>query len=110
MNDLKVGDRLTVRLTIEADRDYDFVQVSDHRAANMEPTSQLSGYRNGSYMVTRDNATYFFFDRLAKGRHTIETSYYIDRAGAYRTGLCTAQCAYSPEFMARDVAVELESE
>ena len=110
LNDLKVGDRLTVRLTIDADRDYDFVQVSDHRAANMEPTSQLSGYRNGSYMVTRDNATYFFFDRLAKGRHTIEASYYIDRAGAYRTGLCTAQCAYSPEFMARDVAVELESE
>ena len=107
---LKVGDRLTVRLTIDADRDYDFVQVADHRAANMEPTSQLSGYRNGSYMVTRDNATYFFFDRLAKGRHTIETSYYIDRAGAYRTGLCTAQCAYSPEFMARDVAIELESE
>ena len=107
---LKVGDRLTVRLVITADRDYDFVEVSDRRAANMEPTSQLSGYRNGCYVATRDNMTCFFFDRLAKGRHTVEASYYIDRPGSYRSGLCTAQCAYSPAFSARDKAVEISSE
>ena len=95
---LKVGDRITVRITIEADRDYDFVQVADKRAACMEPVRQLSGYHWGYYTVPKDCATHYFFDRLAKGRHVIETEYYIDRAGTYETGTCTAECAYSPEF------------
>lgn len=110
LDHLKVGDRLTVRIVITADRDYDFVQVADHRAACMEPTSQLSGYRNGCYVATKDNASYFYFDVLSKGRHTVETTYYIDRAGSYRTGLCTAQCAYSPEFAGRDKSWEVKSE
>ena len=95
---LKVGDRIKVRITIEADRDYDFVQVVDKRAACMEPVNQLSGYHNGYYCAPKDCATNYFFDLLAKGKHVIETEYYIDRAGTYETGTCTAGCAYSPEF------------
>ncbi len=97
---LKVGDRITVRITIEADRDYDFVQVNDKRAACMEPLKQLSGYnwREGYYCTPKDYATNYFFDLLPKGRHIIETEYYIDRIGTYETGTCTVQCAYSPEF------------
>ncbi len=110
LDGLKVGDRLEVRIVITADRDYDFVQVADYRAACMEPTSQTSGYRGGCYVAPKDNATYFFFDRLAKGRHTVETSCYVDRAGSYSTGLCTAQCAYSPDFAARDKAVTVSVE
>ena len=121
---LKVGDRIKVRITIEADRDYDFVQVVDKRAACMEPVNQLSGYHWGYYIapkdcatnyyfdrlakgkhvieteyyIPKDCATNYYFDRLAKGKHVIETEYYIDRPGTYETGTCTASCAYSPEF------------
>ena len=95
---LKVGDRVTVRLTITADRDYDFVQVIDRRAACLEPVNQLSGYHWGYYCSPKDYTTNFYFDRLAKGKHVIENEYYIDRAGTYETGTCTAGCAYSPEF------------
>ena len=97
---IKIGTRVKVRITIEADRDYDFVQVIDKRAACMEPVEQLSGYRWGwgCYCAPRDNATCFYFDLLAKGKHVIETEYYADRAGTYQTGTCTAECAYSPEF------------
>ena len=42
--ELHVGDKVTVRLTVSADRDMDFVQVKDERAACMEPEQQLSGY------------------------------------------------------------------
>ena len=96
----KVGDKVIVRITIEADRDYDFVQLTDKRAACMEPVKQLSGYnwREGYYCTPKDYATNYFFDLLPKGRHIIETEYYIDRAGTYETGTCTVQCAYSPEF------------
>jgi uncharacterized protein YfaS (alpha-2-macroglobulin family) len=97
---LKVGDRVTVRLTIQSERDLDFVQVQDKRAACLEPVKQLSGYnwQGGYYCSPRDNTTNFFFDRLPKGKHVIETEYYIDRAGQYETGTCTVQCAYAPEY------------
>ena len=96
----RVGDRLRVRLTISADRDYDFVQVVDKRAACMEPVKQLSGYHHGGYITPRDNTTCYFYDMLSKGTHVIETEYYIDRAGTYETGTATIECAYSPEFRA----------
>ena len=94
----KVGDRVKVRITIVADRDYDFVQVLDKRAACMEPVRQLSGYANGAYCSPKDYSTNYYYDRLSKGKHVIETEYYIDREGKYETGTCTVQCAYSPEY------------
>ncbi len=100
ISNLKVGDRVKVRITITADRDYDFVQVVDKRAACMEPIKQLSGYHHGGYITPRDNTTCYFYDMLSKGTHVIETEYYIDRAGTYETGTATVECAYSPEFRA----------
>ena len=98
--ELAVGSRITVRITIEAAHDLDFVQIADRRAACMEPVSQLSGYRNGAYCSPKDNATYYYFNRMPKGKHVVETQYYIDRAGTYATGTCTAGCAYAPEYRA----------
>ena len=99
-SNLKPGDRITIRITIEADRDYDFVQVVDKRAACMEPVRQLSGYHWGMYCSPKDYTTNYYFDMLSKGKHVIESEYYIDRAGTYETGTCTVECAYSPEFRA----------
>ena len=95
---LKVGDRVRVRITITADRDYDFVQVLDRRAACLEPVRQLSGWHSGSYCTPKDYSTNFYFDCLSKGTHTIENEYYVDRAGIYETGTCVVECAYAPEF------------
>jgi hypothetical protein len=95
---LSVGQRIKVRITITAQRDLDFVEVIDRRAACMEPLNQLSGYHYGYYCAPKDNATHYYFDCLRKGKHVIETEYYIDRTGQYETGTCTAQCAYAPEF------------
>ena len=97
-NTLNVGDRIKVRITIETTRDLDFVQVVDRRAACMEPIKQLSGYQNGAYVSPKDYATNYYYYGLAKGKHVIETEYYIDRAGTYESGTCTVQCAYAPEY------------
>lgn len=104
---LAVGDRITVRITIKAERDYDFVQLVDRRAACLEPLGQLSGYNGAYYCAPKDNTTNYYFDRLSKGKHVVETEYYVDREGVYHTGTCTVQCAYSPEFAARTKAVVL---
>ena len=87
--ELKVGDRIKVRITITADRDYDFVQLIDRRAACMEPVRQLSGYTQGAYCTPKD----------------CSTNYYIDE-----TGLCTVGCAYAPEFRgtARSITITVK--
>jgi uncharacterized protein YfaS (alpha-2-macroglobulin family) len=107
---LSVGARITMRITIEAEHDMDFVEIIDKRAACMEPVQQLSGYDyiTGCYRTTRDNATCYYFDQLGKGRHIIETEYYIDRTGTYQTGTCTVQCAYAPEFRATAPATTIQ--
>ena len=105
----KVGEKVKVTLIITADRDYDFVQIVDKRAACLEPVNQLSGYQwnLGCYVSPRDNTTNFYFDRLSKGKHIVEMEYYVDRKGDYQGGTCTATCAYSPEFGGRTEAYEL---
>lgn len=105
-----VGDKVKVRLTIEAERDFDYVQVMDKRAACMEPIQQLSGYHWGYYIAPKDNSTNYYFSRMSKGKHVIENEYYIDRVGNYETGTCTVQCAYSPEYSARDKSVTIRVE
>ena len=104
---LKVGDKVRVRITIVADRDYDFVAVQDKRAACLQPVLQLSGYYGGYYLAPQDNVTNYYFNMLSKGKHVIETEYYVDRAGSYTTGTCTVQCAYSPAFSAHDKALKI---
>ena len=106
----KVGEKVKVTLIITADRDYDFVQITDKRAACLEPVNQLSGYQwgIGCYVSPRDHATNFYFDRLSKGKHIVEMEYYVDRKGDYQSGTCTAECTYSPEFGGRTEAYELK--
>jgi hypothetical protein len=74
----------------------------------MEPVRQLSGYRNGAYCSPKDCATNYFYYGLAKGRHVMETEYYIDRAGQYETGTCSVQCAYSPEYRGTAPSMTIE--
>lgn len=104
---LAVGDKIKVRITVTASRDYDFVQIVDKRAACMEPVVQLSGYRGVCYCAQGDNRTGYYFDRMSKGSHIVEAEYYVDRAGTYSTGTCTVQCAYSPEYSARAAAMTI---
>ena len=99
---LKVGDKITVRLTVKADRDMDFVQIKDDRAACMEPLQAVSGFRwsngLGYYQAAKDASTQFFIDQMRKGTYVIEYQVYVNRTGEYQTGIATVQSAYAPEF------------
>lgn len=99
---LKVGDKITVRLTVKADRDMDFVQIKDDRAACMEPLQAVSGFRWGNglgyYQATKDASTQFFIDQMRKGTYVVEYQVYVNRTGEYQAGIATVQSAYAPEF------------
>lgn len=103
-NQPKVGDKITVRLTVHADRDMEFVALTDQRAACLEPTAQLSGCHWKEqlcyYQSTKDTSTQFFFSFLPKGTYVFEYSAWVSRAGSYANGIATIQCQYAPEFAA----------
>lgn len=105
---LSVGDRVKVRLVVSADRDMDFVQVRDQRAACMEPVSQLSGYRfdggQGYYVAVHDTSSDYFFDTFRKGSCTIDEEMYVTRSGIYKQGVAEVQCAYSSAFVGRSAS------
>ncbi len=108
----QIGDRLTVRLTVTTDRDMDFIQIKDERAACLEPMDVLSGYRwkngIGFYQETKDSATAFYLDRLPKGTHVLEYEVFVNLAGTYTQGIPTIQSLYAPEFVGHGAGGSLQ--
>jgi hypothetical protein len=108
---LQIGDRLTVRIEIIADRDLEYVHLKDMRASAFEPTTTLSGYewkgRLGYYRSTRDAATNFFLHYLPKGTHVFEYDLVVSQSGEYSNGISTIQCMYAPEFAAHSEGIRV---
>lgn len=110
-NPIKVGDKVTIRLTVRTDRDMEFVQLKDMRAACLEPIETLSGmkWQNKAYYYqsTLDASTNFFFDHLPKGTYVFEYSVYATRSGEYSNGITSIQCMYAPEFVSHTAGIEI---
>lgn len=108
---LNVGDRVTVCLDVTADRDMDFVQITDERAACMEPVDVLSRYEwqetIGCYRQTADHATHFCIDKMKKGKYTIKYDVYVTAAGTYSMGISTVRSAYASEFAGRTRSMKI---
>lgn len=104
---LHVGDRIRVRLIYSCERNFDMVRVTDSKAACMEPVKQLSWGDSFKRVQPMDTEVRIFYYGLAEGTYSIETEYYLDRAGVYETGLATIVCEYAPEFRAVCPSVRL---
>ena len=109
---IKVGDIVTVRLEISADRDMDYVHLKDMRASGFEPTNVLSGYRwkgeFGYYEETRDASTNFFISRLRKGSYVFEYELRANVSGQFSNGITTMQSMYAPELSAHSEGIRVE--
>lgn len=103
-HDLNVGDHVRVAIKIHADRDYDFVRITDHRPACLMPVNQLSYYdwRLGCYIRQMDEQTDYYFETLPKGDYSLKTEYFIDRSGNYHAGAVKVECEYNTAFMGRE--------
>lgn len=99
---LKVGELVTVRVTIDVKSDFKFVHLKDMRASGLEPTSVLSShkYQDGLryYQSTKDAATHFFFDYLPKGTYVFEYDLRVNNAGEFSNGITQIESMYAPEF------------
>lgn len=110
-NNLKVGDKVTVRVEIRVDRDMEYVHLKDMRAACFEPTEYLSGYRYknglGYYQSIRDASMNFFIDYLRKGTYVFEYELVVSQKGDFSNGITSLQCMYAPEFTSHSEGIRV---
>jgi hypothetical protein len=108
---LRVGDELVVRLVVTSDRDYEYLELFDHRPSLTEPVDVLSGWRWGDgvgwYLSVRDTSTQFFFERMPRGTHVLEYSLRVAHAGTASTGFASIRSRYAPEFAARSASLPI---
>jgi len=111
---VQVGDELVVRLVVKSDRDYEFLELADHRPSLTEPVDVLSGWRWGDgagwYVAVRDTATQLFFERLPRGTHVFEYSLRAAHRGTASSGFATIRSRYAPEFSAHSASIPLAVE
>jgi uncharacterized protein YfaS (alpha-2-macroglobulin family) len=108
---LKVGDKIKVRMILQADHDMEYVHLKDMRAAALEPVNVLSSYKwqdgLGYYESTRDASTNFFFDYINKGTYVFEYTLFATHAGNFSNGISTVQCMYAPKFSAHSEGIRI---
>jgi len=111
---LKVGDKIKVRIELKVDRDMEYVHMKDMRAACMEPVNVLSEYKYqgglGYYESTKDASTNFFFGWLARGSYVFEYPMFVTHAGNFSNGITTIQCMYAPEFTSHSEGIRVTVE
>ena len=111
LDQLHVGDKLQVVLTVNTDRDMQYVTINDHRAACFEPADKLSGYQFsdgnikhrqsiGYYNDIKDTQNRILINFLPKGSHVITYDVYVTNSGTFCTGIAEVTCEYAPQFTA----------
>ena len=62
-DELKVGDKVVIRLELRSDRNMEYLHLKDMRASAMEPSNVLSGFKwqdgLGYYEATKDASSDF---------------------------------------------------
>lgn len=101
---LKIGDKVSVRMMMNTDRDMEFIHLKDMRAAGFEPVNVLSGYQwknnLGYYQTTKDASTNFYIEYMPKGKYVFEYDYLCNAAGSFSNGITTLQNYYAPQMNA----------
>ncbi len=110
----KVGDRVKVTLILEADADMDYVVIQDHRAAGLEPVSQLPGsiWSEGLcfYSEPRDSQTNIFVSRMARGTYILDYELFASQGGVFASGAAEVQSQYNPSIAAHSAGATITIE
>ncbi|MBO7417309.1 MAG: hypothetical protein J6U22_12160, partial [Bacteroidaceae bacterium] len=113
---LRVGDLLRIQFDLTTDRNLEYLQLSDMRAATMEPVSTAAGYSYnwrddiGYYAAPGNTRNVFYIDRLSKGSYRIEYEVNVQKPGRFQEGIAVIQCLYAPAFRATTASATLTVE
>ena len=87
-------------MAVKLDRDLEFVHIKDMRGSGLEPYDARSGYKwNGGFGYfenVTDAASHYFFDRLPKGEHVVESRQRVVHRGQFSGALIQLECLYAP--------------
>lgn len=101
---LKKGDKVKIVMTLRSDRDIDFVQVLDLRAACLEPVRKRPGMEWADsrfyYQSITDSEYSMFFDHISKGTRVFEYTLHVTQSGEYTQGITKVIPHYCPAFSA----------
>ncbi len=110
-NELKIGDKIIVRIELRVDRRMEYIHMKDMRASGFEPINVISRYKYqdglGYYESTKDAATNFFMDALPKGTYVFEYPLRVTHKGNFSNGVTTIQCMYAPEFTSHSEGIRV---
>ena len=113
---LHVGDRLKIQFELTTDRNLEYLQLADMRAATVEPISTRAGYSYnwhddiGYYAAPGNTRNVFYIDRLSKGSYVIEYEVNVQKPGRFTVGNAVMQCLYAPAFRATTKSATLTVE
>ena len=103
---LHVGDQLRIHFDLETDRNLEYLQLTDMRAATVEPVSTAAGFSYnwhddiGYYAAPGNTRNVFYIYRLSKGSYAMEYDVRVQKPGRYTVGNAVMQCMYAPAFRA----------
>ncbi len=108
---LRIGDKIIVRIELRVDRDMEYIHMKDMRAAGFEPVNVISTYKYqdglGYYESTKDASTNFFISFLPKGSYVFEYPLRVSHKGDFSNGITTIQCMYAPEFTSHSEGIRV---
>ena len=113
---LHVGDLLKIQFDVETDRNLEYIQLSDMRAATVEPLSTHAGMIYnwhddiGFYIAPGNTRNTFYIYRLSKGSYVIEYEVKVQKPGTFTVGNAVMQCLYAPAFRATTESATLTVE
>ncbi|MGV4414501.1 alpha-2-macroglobulin family protein [Chryseobacterium sp. T1] len=109
---IKVGDKITVRMILNTDRNMEYIHLKDMRAAGLEPLDVISGYQwknnLGYYQSTKDASNNFYIEYMPKGKYVFEYDLVANASGTFSNGISTLQNYYAPQMNSHSKGSTLE--
>lgn len=100
---LKVGDVVEIEMVINAKNDFEYLVITDHKAAGFEPAEYLSGYCGaslGAYVEYRQREVLFYIRELPRGIHSLTYRVRAEFPGKFSALPAQAKALYAPELSA----------
>ncbi|MFN3021536.1 alpha-2-macroglobulin family protein [Chryseobacterium sp. TY3] len=109
---LKVGDKITVRMILNSDRNMEYVHLKDMRVAGTEPLDVISSYQWKNnlayYQSTKDASTNFYIEYMPKGKYVFEYDLIANASGVFSTGISSLQNYYAPQMNSHTAGSKME--
>ena len=100
---LNAGDLVEIEMVINAKNDFEYVVISDHKAAGFEPVEYLSGYCGaglGAYVEYREREVSFSIREMPRGIHRLIYRVRAGFPGKFSALPAEAKAVYAPELRA----------